>query len=166
MRCSCGGRAHRDERAVQVKEINLQLLSSLGKEELWNPFKSKNPNSFSIFSQSALSEIMYSISLLPFLVDILKNCPLFFMSYSVLSDIEPPLRHTLCFSETSKPICREFLKREVLYNDDEHIVLKLWRLTTQNCFGICTYWNKKSLYVCLHFSGLLWFITLALQSSE
>lgn len=88
------------------------------------------------------------------------------MSYSALSDTEQPFRYTLCFSETPKPINREFLKREVLYNNDEHIVLKLWRLTAPNCFAIHTYWNRKNLYVCSHFSGLLWFITLALQSSE
>lgn len=88
------------------------------------------------------------------------------MSYSALSDIEHPFRCTLCSSGTPKPINREFLKREVLYNNDEHIVLKLWRLTASNCFAICTYWNKKNLYVCSHFSVLLWFITLALQSSE
>lgn len=88
------------------------------------------------------------------------------MSYSALSDIEDPIRYTLCFSGTPKPINSEFLKREVLYNNDEHIVLKLWRLTAPNCFAICTYWNKKNLCVCSHFSGLLWFITLALQSSE
>lgn len=88
------------------------------------------------------------------------------MSYSALSDIEHPFRYTLCFSATPKPTNSEFLKREVLYNNDEHIVLKLWRLTAPNCFAICTYWNKKNLYVCSHFSWLLWFITLALQSSE
>jgi len=71
---------------VQVKEINVQISSSLRKEGLLNPCESKNLIILSISSQPSLSEIMYSISLLPFLVDFLKNCLCYYDLLSVLVD--------------------------------------------------------------------------------